>query len=161
MSFIFNDLSKRPLPRPRLAPDRTTRNLSTSVYFGQTRPRLETTRAIDWHRSSRSRPGSRSTTMRTLPLLYAIKGSYHTGHVDDLMATIQPMHPERVMDVFAHFADETGRRLQDPASGARHVFVHVRFVFGSMVTDDTHCFVNHVDNPRRRTQPTNHFRTFL
>ena len=54
--FIFNALSKRPpLPRPRFASDETTRDPSTSVYVGQTRPRLETERAIDWNRSSRSR----------------------------------------------------------------------------------------------------------
>ena len=42
--FIFNDLSKRPpLPRPRLASDGTTRDPSTLVYFGQTRPYLGTT----------------------------------------------------------------------------------------------------------------------
>ena len=33
--FIFNDLSTRPLlPRPRYASDETTRDPSTSVYFG-------------------------------------------------------------------------------------------------------------------------------
>ena len=46
--FIFNDLAKRPpLPRPKLASDGTTRDPSTSVYFGQTRPHLGMTRAID------------------------------------------------------------------------------------------------------------------
>ena len=53
--FIFNDLSKRPLPRPRLASNGTTRDPSTSVYDGQTRSHPETGRAIDWYRSSRSR----------------------------------------------------------------------------------------------------------
>ena len=58
MSFyFFNDLSKRPLlPRPRFASDETTRDPSTSVYVGQTRPNFGTYRAaIDWDRSSRSR----------------------------------------------------------------------------------------------------------
>ena len=54
--FIFNDLSKRPLlPRPRFASNGTTRDPSTSLYVGQTSPHLETERAIDWYRSSRSR----------------------------------------------------------------------------------------------------------
>ena len=53
--FIFDALSKRPhLPRSRLASDKTTRDPSTLVYFGQTRPHLGTTQAIDWYRSSRS-----------------------------------------------------------------------------------------------------------
>ena len=48
--FFFNDLSKRPLlPRPRFASDETTRDPSTSVYVGQTRPNFGTYRAaIDW-----------------------------------------------------------------------------------------------------------------
>ena len=100
--------------------------------------------------------------MRTLPLLRAIKGSYYTGHVDGLMATIQPMHPGRVRDVFANLADETGRRFQDPTHDTRHVFVYARFVFGSMEANDTFSFViNQVGKTRRRTLPNNHLRTFL
>ena len=46
--FIFNDLAKHPpLPRPGLASNGTTRDPSTSVYFGQTRPHLGMTQAID------------------------------------------------------------------------------------------------------------------
>ena len=53
--FIFNALSKRPhLSRSRLPSDETTRDPSMLVYFGQTRPHLRTTRAIDWYRCSRS-----------------------------------------------------------------------------------------------------------
>ena len=52
------------------------------------------------------------------------------------MATVQPMHPGRILDVFAHLLDETGRRLQDIANRTGHVLVHGRFVLGSMETDD-------------------------
>ena len=102
------------------------------------------------------------TSANPLPLLHEIKGSYHTSHVDGLMATIQPMHPGRVRHVFAHLADETGRRLQDVTHGTRHVFIHARFIFGSMEADDTFSFViNQVSKTRRRTLPSNHLRTFL
>ena len=49
------------------------------------------------------------------------------------------------------------RRLQVPANGTRHVFVHSRFVFGKMETDDTLRLVNQVGRIRRRTVCHSHF----
>lgn len=60
---LFNNLTKSPLC-PRLASIGVTRDLSRSVCFGQMRPQLRRTRAIDWDGSSLSQwdPTSRSPT---------------------------------------------------------------------------------------------------
>ena len=108
--LLFNDLTKRPLPRLRSASDGTTCDPSTSVYFGQTRPRLETRRAIDCKFSM----GPHSPLARTLPLLHAIKRSHQTGHVDGSIRTTEPMHPRRILDLFAHLG------ASSPSSSERH-----------------------------------------